>query len=198
MVLGPFSLVLFYTQPRLGSIHLAAEWGTGGVFTYIPKPIFNALLFLPILSIHHRHTAMCKFKVYSMILTYIHHEMTASSLVNIHHFVQVKKGNSFSCDENSGFTLLTTFICNSDHLHHVEHYISSLIINEKFVPFDSLHPIPHSYSPPPIKNLLQKCLKYNWPTTLLLPVTQHDSMFLYISKWLPPKVYLWSVIKGIT
>lgn len=88
-----------------------------GIYLHFQNHL-NALLFLPVLSIHHQHTALCKFKVYSMVdLT--HHEMTASSLVNIHHFVQVEKDNFFSCDENSGLTLLTTFICNSDIMLNV-------------------------------------------------------------------------------
>ena len=71
--------------------------------------------------------------------------ITTVSLVNIHHFTQLRC--LFPCDENF-LNLLSQQLTNIwysivDHSHHIVHYIPTtyLSFNWKFVPFDRLHPI---------------------------------------------------------
>ena len=83
-----------------------------------------------------------------------------------------------------GFTLSTTFYitCSNDnYIYHMVHCIPSAYFsyNWKFIPFNHLHPIP---PPQPSSDNLESdlffyefvCffLKYIWPTTILVPVTQ--------------------------
>ena len=89
------------------------------------------------------------------------------------------------------FSYLTYSSVN--YIYHVVHYILSSYLSYgwKFVPFDCLHPVP-SPSPSPYGDYKSDLffyefvclfLNYNWPTTLLVPITQHNGLaFLYISK----------------
>ena len=118
-------------------------------------------------------------------MIYIHHEIITPSLVNNHHLIQIQKKTNrkehFSCDENSGFTVLTTFIYNIEIavlIIYIVSYITSLVLIYLETRYLYLLTVfmqfPLPLTPASDKHKLdiffyefvQLFLKYNWDTTL--------------------------------
>ena len=117
--LGPITSLKFFNVDLISmAVYLFCFW-----FHIMLKQIplcFVSSFFPPFLLRCSWQTALCKFRLYNIVI-YIYHEMIIPiSSVHIHHLIQIpntkkkrKKKGVFSVRwERLGFSLLITFICN--------------------------------------------------------------------------------------